>query len=155
MALEGAERFGNVVRAIYAHITSNYSTTAFHLAGEDPLNTDSISEWVEFSAQILSRRFMRMVHDDPSHGNATVVLLEALVVRKPRSTIVRQYDIADVIRELFRYARIQIQDDAGSGGNLGFLLGDGVEDEGPVPMEDDLTRYLLAMRLRYLEQFSR
>jgi hypothetical protein len=154
MALEAAERFGNVVSSLYAHIDANYSETAFHLAGEDPLNASGLVEWVEFSAQIIGRQFRRVVSDDISHGNDTTVLLECLIVRKPRTNILRQFVIADTIRQLFRNVRIQIQDDIGGTGNLGFLVGDGVQDEGPAPVEDDLTRYLLALRLRYLEQFD-
>lgn len=154
MALEAAERFGNVLSSLYAHITTNYSETAFHLSGADPLNTSSLAEWVEFSAQIIGRQFRRVVSDDISHGNDTTVLLECMIVRKPRTQILRHVEIADIIRQLFRNVRIQIVDDFGSTGNLGFLVGDGVQDEGMAPVEDDLTRYLLALRLRYLEQFD-
>lgn len=148
-------QLSNVWRSLWAYVESNYSATAKSFVGLTALDTESISEWVEFAWQSsTSAAFVR--HMDNEHpGDVMNAIVTAGIFVKPTDAVGRIVTIRDVVVDLLRRPLITVKDWVGSKVEIGTLQGEGLLVDVSLPLEDDLTKWSLGFRFRYLEKYER
>lgn len=148
-------QLSNYWRSLFAYIETNYTATAKYLVGENELDTDSLSEWVEFIwSDSIPRYFLR--HADNSHpGNIVHVTIGANIYVKPTTVVGRIIAIRDVVVDLLRRPLIEVKDWMGTKSVIGLLQGEGLKSDVALGIREDLNRWALMFGFSYQEKFER
>ena len=149
-------QLSNYWRSLNAYIETNYTLTAKSLMDEE-LDTEPLSEWVEFIwASQVPHSFIRHA-DNVNMGNLMDASVGAIICVKPlaSSLVGRIFTIRDVVVDLLRRPLIVVKDWAGSKAEIGTLQGEGLLSDVNLRRVDDINRWSLMFKFRYQEKFER
>lgn len=148
-------QLSNYWRSLIAYIQTNYTTTAMYFSGENELDTEPLTEWVEFT-WISQFPFSFARHaDNVNAGNIIYASIGALINVKPTSVVGRIIQVRDVVVDLLRRPLIAVVDWMGTKTEIGSLQGEGLIGDTNLGLRDDLNRWSLSFRFRYQEKFER
>ena len=148
-------QLSNYWRSLIAYIQSNYTTTRVYFSGENELDTETITEWVEFIwGTQIPHVFVR--HIDNAHpGNIMDATIGAIINVKPTTVVGRIVMIRDVVVDLLRRPLIVVKDWVGSKNVIGSLQWEGLVSDVHFGLREDLNRWSLGFHFRYQEMFER
>lgn len=147
-------QLSNYWRSLNAYIETNYTLTAKILIDEE-LDTESLSEWVEFIwASQISHSFIRHA-DNANMGNLMDASIGAIICVKPVGVAGRIFTIRDVVVDLLRRPLITVKDWVSSKTEIGTLQGEGLINDVSLRRVDDINKWSLMFKFRYQEKFER
>ena len=148
------EKLENIITSLWSFTESRYTLTSKYLWGYSGLNTQNLSEWVQFSYQNSTRVFHRQ-SDQNYPGNTVHLDFMANIYVKQTENFMRSVTIRDTLVGIFRRCIIPILDWTGDKARLGEIIGQDIIMDRPVAGEDDLSRHILIFDMQYMEQFDR
>ena len=148
------ERVSNIKLSLVQYLQEQFTFSPIYFEGELALDTTRLTEWVEFSMPSTNRRYVRRLPNGRI-GNIARYLISMLIHLKPTSNVVRLEQIRDEVVSVLREPTVPVYDYADTGIQIGDVVGDGLESDGPKFKSNDLYIYPLLFNFRFIEEHTR